>query len=87
MYHVLRFYISDRMAENMKEKQKQLEVKEEIVSIQEKVEDTCTVYKEEEDAQMEFTETKGKHQFQILLNFTMYWGVGTNEPVLNKILD
>ena len=45
------------------------------------------IYKEEEDAQMEFTETKGKHQFQILLNFTMYRGVGTNEPVLNKILD
>ena len=29
------------------------------------VEDTCTVYKQEEDAQMEFTEIKGKNQFQI----------------------
>ena len=59
------------MAENMKDKLEQLEVKEEIVSIQEDtlsfstVEDTCTVYKQEEDAQMEFTEIKGKNQFQI----------------------
>ena len=55
----------------MKDKLEQLEVKEEIVSIQEDtlsfstVEDTCTVYKQEEDAQMEFTEIKGKNQFQI----------------------
>ena len=33
-YHGLLFYISDRMAENMKDKLEQLEVKEEIVSIQ-----------------------------------------------------
>ena len=73
----------------MKDKLERLEVKEEIVSIQEDtlpssiVEDTCTVYKQkdtfpystvddtftvykqEEDAQMEFTEIKGKHLFQI----------------------
>ena len=96
------------MAENMKEDLEQLEVKKEIISIQEDilpsstvedtytvykqedtfpystvedtctvykqedtfpystVEDTCTVYKQEEDAQMEFTEIKGKHLFQIL---------------------
>ena len=78
------------MAENMKEDLEQLEVKKEIISIQEDilpsstvedtytvykqedtfpystVEDTCTVNKQEEDAQMEFTEIKGKHLFQIL---------------------
>ena len=49
-YHVLLFYISDRMAENMKDKLEQLEVKEVIVSIKEdtlpssSVEDTCTVH-------------------------------------------
>ena len=47
------FYISDRMAEKIKELD-QLDVKAEIVSIQEKihpsssVEDTCTVKKQEE---------------------------------------
>ena len=45
----------------------QLEVKEETVSIQEEilpsstVEDTCTVYKQEEDAQMEYKKIKSKH--------------------------
>ena len=49
------------MAEIMKEEQNKLEVKEEIVSIQEEilpssiVEDTCTVYKQEDDAQLEYT--------------------------------
>ena len=62
MYHVLPFYISDRMAENIKEKLEQLEVNEEIVSIQGEVEDTCTVYKHINIyAQMEFTEIKGKY--------------------------
>ena len=55
------------MAEIIKEEQKKLEVKEEIVSIQEEilpsptVEDTCTVHKQEDDAQMEYTEIKGEH--------------------------
>ena len=50
------------MAENMKKELEQWEFKQEIVSIQETVGDTCTVHKQEEDAQMEYTEIKGKHQ-------------------------
>ena len=52
----------------MKEKIEQLEVKEEMAFSQEDilpsstVEDTCIVHKQEEDAQMEYTEIKGKHQ-------------------------
>ena len=55
------------MAENIKEDLKQLEVKEEKVSIQEDtlpsstVEDTCTVHKQEEDALMENTEIQGQN--------------------------
>ena len=57
------------MAENIKEDLKQLEVKEEKVSIQEDtlpsstVEDTCTVHKQEEVALMENTEIQGQNQF------------------------
>ena len=45
----------------MKEKQDQLGVKEEILSYQEEIlpSYTCTVYKQEEDAQMKYTEIKG----------------------------
>ena len=66
------FYISDRMAENMKKELEQWEFKEEIVSIQEPVGDTCTVHKQEDDAQMEYTEIKGKHQFKKQLSGSMF---------------
>ena len=55
------------MAEHMTVELEQLKVKEETVSIQEEilpsstVEDTCTVYKQEEDAQMEYKKIKSKH--------------------------
>ena len=65
------------MAENIKEDLKQLEVKEEKVSIQEDtlpsstVEDTCTVHKQEEDALMENTEIQGQNQFKKILILTI----------------
>ena len=61
------------MAEHMTVELEQLEVKEETVSIQEEilpsstVEDKCTVYKQEEDAKMEFKKIKGKHLKLILI--------------------
>ena len=57
------------MAENMIEEPHQLKVKEEIIFIQEEIlptstlEDTCNVYKQEEDAHLEYAEIKGKHIF------------------------
>ena len=65
------------MAENIKEDLKQLEVKEEKVSIQEDtlpsstVEDTCTVHKQEEDALMGNTEIQGQNQFKKILILTI----------------
>ena len=65
------------MAENIKEDLKQLEVKEEKVSIQEdtlpssSVEDTCTVHKQEEDALMGNTEIQGQNQFKKILILTI----------------
>ena len=55
------------MAEHITVELEQLEVKEETISIQEvilpssTVEDKCTVYKQEEDAQMELKKIKGEH--------------------------
>ena len=55
------------MAEHITVELEQLEVKEETISIQEvilpssTVEDKCTVYKQEENAQMKFKKMKGKH--------------------------
>ena len=62
------FSISDRMAESLKEEPdiKKIDKKEEI-SIQEEilphstVEDTCTVYLQEEDVGKDATEIKGKY--------------------------
>ena len=65
------------MAENIKEDLKQLEVKEEKVSIQEDtlpsstVENTCTVHKQEEDALMGNTEIQGQNQFKKILILTI----------------
>ena len=61
------FYIPDRMAESVKEEPDIEEIdKKEEISIQEEilpsstVEDTCTVYLQEEDVGMDATEIKGK---------------------------
>ena len=69
------------MAENMKKELEQWEFKEEIVSIQEPVGDTCTVHKQEDDAQMEYTEIKDQFKKQLsgicfnklLLNITLFF--------------
>ena len=73
------FYIPDRMAESVKEEPdiKEIDKKEEI-SIQEEilpsstVEDTCTVYLQEEDVGMDATETKGKNWRNPLFIMNIY---------------
>ena len=59
-YHFFNFYISDRMAENMKEDlgMAEIEIKEKICLSYRLVE-TCTEDVQEEDVQMENAEIKG----------------------------
>ena len=59
-YHFFNFYISDRMAENMKEDlgMAEIEIKEKICSSYRLVE-TCTEDVQEDDVQMENEEIKG----------------------------